>query len=197
VQIAFLFSLIGSDGQFTWGAWSDDAIQDPGWFDYHDHFTLAEAGSPASESSNYPLKAMPLMDNTCRWGYGFTPTGTEIGVCYVPPTPTPIVPGRITGIVYRDNNNNSSRDSGEDGLSGATVTVRAGSCSGSSVGSTTTGNSGNFDFTVDAGTYCVEVTYPTECFVKPWLPSTSTQQTITVGPGGTETISFGYAPYVC
>jgi hypothetical protein len=92
VQIAFLFTLIGSDGNFLWGTWSDDAIQEPGWFDYHDHFTQTEAGSPASESSDYPLKAMPLMDNTCRWGYGFTPTGTEIGVCYVPPTPTPVPP---------------------------------------------------------------------------------------------------------
>ena len=92
VQIAFLFTLIGSDGHFLWGAWSDDAIQEPGWFDYHDHFTPTEAGSPASDSSNYPLKAMPLMDNTCRWAYGFTPSGDEIGVCYIPPTPTPEPP---------------------------------------------------------------------------------------------------------
>jgi hypothetical protein len=32
---------------------------------------------------------MARMDNTCRWGYGFTPDGTEPGACFIPPTPTP------------------------------------------------------------------------------------------------------------
>ncbi len=97
VQIAFLFSLIGSDGEFLWGAWSDEGLQDPSSFDYHDAYTITEAGSPASESSHYPLKAVALLDNTCRWGYGFTPTGTEPGACYVPPTATPVPVGSISG----------------------------------------------------------------------------------------------------
>jgi hypothetical protein len=89
VQLAFMFSLIGSDGQFLWGAWADEGVKEPGWFDYHDHFTFTEAGSPVSNSSNYPLKALALFDNTCRWTYGFQPNGSEPGVCYVPPTATP------------------------------------------------------------------------------------------------------------
>jgi hypothetical protein len=198
VQIAFMFTLIGSDGEFLWGAWADEGLKEPGWFDYHDHFTFTEAGSPASNSSEYPIKALALMDNTCRWGYGFVPTGSEPGACYVPATPTPTPsPGRLTGIVYRDQNNNSRQDSGEGGLSGATVVVRANSCSGSQAGSSTTGGSGEFSFSLSAGTYCVTVDYPTECFAKPWIPSTSTQQTITVTAGGSVSISFGYAPYVC
>lgn len=89
VQLAFKFTLIGSDGQFLWGAWSDEGVKEPGWFDYHDHFTFSEAGSAASNSSEYPLKALALVDNTCRWSYGFQPGGSEPGVCYVPPTATP------------------------------------------------------------------------------------------------------------
>lgn len=89
VQIAFLFTLIGSDGAFLWGVWADEGIKEPGWFDYHDHFTFTEAGSPASNSSEYPINAVAQMDNTCRWSYGYTLTGSEPGACYVPPTATP------------------------------------------------------------------------------------------------------------
>jgi hypothetical protein len=89
VQLAFMFSLIGSDGQFLWGALADEGVKEPGWFDYNDHFTFTEAGSPVSNSNDYPLKAFALFDNTCRWSYGFQPNGSEPGVCYVPPTATP------------------------------------------------------------------------------------------------------------
>jgi hypothetical protein len=153
VQIAFLFTLIGSDGQFMWGAWSDDELQEPAWFDYHDHFTLVEAGSPASESSNYPLKAMALLDNSCRWGYGFTPTGTEIGVCYVPPTPTPVPQGSISGYVsegYGGPGPSSTR------ISGVTISLGQGSCTASGYKTTTTNGEGYFSFNqLPAGTYCV------------------------------------------
>ncbi len=199
VQIAFLFSLIGSDGQFTWGAWSDDAIQDPGWFDYHDHFTLAEAGSPASESSNYPLKAMPLMDNTCRWGYGFTPTGNEIGVCSIPPTPTPTPtftptpePSTIGGQVWRDVNYNNVMDGGDFGLPNITVELRSGSCSGSVITSQTTGSSGNYSFAnVVAGTYCVRIQAPPpNPGPDSYVPISPEQVTTSVPPD--RTINFGY-----
>jgi hypothetical protein len=153
VQIAFLFSLIGSDGEFMWGAWSDEEIQEPAWFDYHDHFTLTEAGSPASESSNYPIKAMALMDNTCRWAYGFTPDGTEIGVCYVPPTPTPVPQGSISGYISEGY---GGPGPGSTRIGGVTVTLGQGSCSSSGFKSTTTNGDGYYSFTqLPPGDYCV------------------------------------------
>jgi hypothetical protein len=163
IQIAFLFTMIGSDGQFMWGAWADEAVQEPGWFDYHDHFTLAEAGSPSSESSHYPLKAMALMDNTCRWGYGFSPTGTEIGVCYVPPTPTPEPQGSISGYVYAGRGSSPSSER----LQNVTVTLGQGGCSSSGYKSTSSNSQGLYSFSqLPPGTYCVTV-------IKSTLPSAS------------------------
>jgi hypothetical protein len=92
VQLAFKHSLIGSDSEFLWGGWADEGVQEAAWFDYHDHFTFEEAGSPLSNSSQYPLLALSLVDNTCRWGFGFQPTGTEPGVCHIAATPTPEPP---------------------------------------------------------------------------------------------------------
>jgi len=92
VQLAFKHTLIGSIGEFMWGVWSEEMVIQPGWLDYNDHFTPEEAGSPEINSSLYPIKQAAMMDNTCRWAVGFTPDGTEPGVCYVaPPTPTPTV----------------------------------------------------------------------------------------------------------
>lgn len=88
VDIAFKHSLISGDSEFLWGIWSD-ANPQPGWFDYNDHFTLEQAGSPLIESSFYPLRDLSAVDSSCRWGYDFNPTGSEPGVCRVPPTPTP------------------------------------------------------------------------------------------------------------
>ncbi len=153
VQIAFMFTLIGSDGQFVWGAWSDEGVQEPAWFDYHDHFTFTEAGSPASESSNYPLKAMAAMDNTCRWSYGFTLTGSEIGVCPVPATPTPVPQGSINGYVsegYGGPGPSGTR------ISGVSITLGQGSCPSSGYKSTSTNSDGYFSFNqLPAGDYCV------------------------------------------
>lgn len=89
VQIAFKQTLIGPPGQFMWGAWSDEGPQDPAQFDYNDRFTISEAGSPVSSSAYYPLNQLELVDNTCRWGYGFVPSPSDPGACYIPPTPTP------------------------------------------------------------------------------------------------------------
>jgi len=88
IQIAFKPGLIAGDNEFLWGGW---AFSDPqaSWQDYQDHFSLAQAGSPLTESPDYPIKELALIDNTCRWGYDFNPVGNEPGVCPVPPTPTP------------------------------------------------------------------------------------------------------------
>jgi hypothetical protein len=158
IQVAFLFTLIGSDGEFLWGAWADEGLREPAWFDYQDHFTAVEAGSPASTSSEYPIKAVALLDNTCRWGYGFTPTGTEPGACYVPPTPTPVLPGSISGLVWLDTDYNNTRTGADHGIAGVTVTLKSGGCGGSVVATTTTGSDGSYSFSgLTPGNYCVSV----------------------------------------
>ncbi|UCF61538.1 MAG: hypothetical protein JSV37_02330 [Anaerolineaceae bacterium] len=89
IQMAIKFELIDSDGEFLWGAWSDANVKKPIWFDYHDHFTIDQAGDPAIISDDYPLKALAWMDNTCRWAFGFTPVGHEPGLCGSTSLPTP------------------------------------------------------------------------------------------------------------
>ena len=206
IQIAFLYSLIGNDGEFMWGAWSDESIKDPAWFDYHDHFTLIEAGSPASESSQYPVKAMASMDNTCRWGYGFVPTGSEPGVCYIPPTPTPVPQGSISGYVYEGSGSSPSSQR----LAGITVTLGQGGCASSGYKSTSTNSSGFYSFTeLPAGTYCVTVVRsslpPASCGWAtmypsgfPTPPGANPYQEVTVAPDGTvSNINFAFQRFIC
>lgn len=88
VQIAFKHGMIGGDIEFLWGGWTF-ADPQPGFFDLHDHYAIAQAGSPLSESSYYPLRDLALIDSTCRWGYDFNPAPNLPGVCRIPPTPTP------------------------------------------------------------------------------------------------------------
>jgi len=205
IQIAFLFSLIGSDGEFLWGAWADEGIKEPAWFDYHDHFTLAEAGSPASNSSHYPLKALALVDNTCRWGYGFQPDGSEPGACFVPPTPTPEPQGSISGYVYHGRGSSPSSER----LANVTVTLGAGSCSSSGYKSTTTNSQGYYEFgQLPPGTYCVTVvksTLPPASYgwatVYPSgflsLPGTNPYQQVSLGPdANVGNINFGFEPII-
>ncbi len=60
--------------------------------------------------------------------------------------------------VFHDVNKNGTDDS-EAGLSGVTVQLRSGSCSGSVVSTKVTTSTGAYDFTgLAAGTYCVDVT---------------------------------------
>ncbi|MDX1600418.1 MAG: hypothetical protein R3191_02775 [Anaerolineales bacterium] len=92
VQIAFKQTLIGPPGEFLWGVWADEGLVDPAQFDYNDRFTIAQAGSPVSTTNYYPLNELELLDNSCRWGYGFTPTSSDPGACQIPPTPTPTSP---------------------------------------------------------------------------------------------------------
>ena len=82
VQLAFKYSAIGSAPQFLWNGLADAGVRRPDWFDYNDHFTQAEAGSPLPiQSDFYPLQALWGVDNTCRDAYGFTPSGMELGLC--------------------------------------------------------------------------------------------------------------------
>ena len=93
MQLAIKRSLLGNAGAFFWRAWADDGVKDPGLFDYNDVFTLAQAGSPISGQTNYPLKELALVDNTCRLAWGFEPDADAPGLCSVPqPTATPVPP---------------------------------------------------------------------------------------------------------
>ncbi len=98
VQIAFKGTALSGDTSFLWGVWTDGGVKQPGWFDYNDHFSSDQAGSPLVElKGQYPLKELFALDNTCRFAYGFTPLGGEPGMCEIPGTPvpthTPIPPG--------------------------------------------------------------------------------------------------------
>ncbi|NIS81782.1 MAG: hypothetical protein GTO14_16595 [Anaerolineales bacterium] len=204
VQLAFKHTLIGSDGEFMWGAWADEWIKEPAWLDYNDHFSQEEAGSPATESSQYPIKALAEVDNTCRWGYGFTPTGAEPGVCFVPPTPTPTVqtpPGKIVVLVFKDlNMNGVVDDGGEDGtgIGGARVRIGRGRCPSTGHASTSTYSNGLVYFTdLPAGRYCVSVdtgTLPSQPYG--WHATTPVQATVNLDPGETLGIPFGFLEIV-
>lgn len=81
LQFAFKDNLVGSIG-FLWSAWTDEGIKDPSLFDFNDKFTFDEAGSPNKSNYRYPLKAVALVDSTCRSWYGYIPSGTEPGLCF-------------------------------------------------------------------------------------------------------------------
>ena len=91
VQLAFKRSFFADPDKYLWGGWAvDPGMFHPEWYDYDDHFSHAEAGSPLPELTQYyPLKALFAIDNTCRWSVGFTPTTDLPGICPLPPTPTP------------------------------------------------------------------------------------------------------------
>ena len=100
IQLSIKKSLLSNASTFMWVGWADDGVKDPGKFDYNDVFALADAGSPISGQDDYPLKALFLVDNTCRLAFGFEPTGSEVGGCVLPkPTPTPtLVPPTSTPV---------------------------------------------------------------------------------------------------
>ncbi len=187
IEIAIKNSLIGQYGEFLWGGWTDEGVQNAAWADYHDRFTLAEAGSPANDSSNYPLKAVSKVDSTCRWGAGFIPAADDPGVCPVPPTPTPEPTGSISGTITI-----------QSGLfKSAKVKLGQGSCSSSGYKSTNASSSGAYTFTgLPAGNYCVTVDYGSIDSKGPYgldpinpnfPPATSPYLSVTLGPNEAKT----------
>jgi hypothetical protein len=83
IYIAVHRPLLAEDGSFLWGAWADDGVNNPAFLDYSDHFSAQEAGSPIQADAEYPVKALAAVDNTCRMYFGFSPTGSEPGICVV------------------------------------------------------------------------------------------------------------------
>lgn len=191
VQIAFKHELIASDTQLLWGVWADGGTDQAGWFDYNDHFTLAEAGSPLSTSPNYPLDQLASLDNSCRWAYDFVPTENLPGMCPLPPTPTPIPLGSISGVVWRDVNNNNIRNPGEPGIPNATVRLRAGGCADPVIETDTTPADGSYLFDeLPAGSYCVSASV-TELLVR--STGSINPRSLTLAPGENKNgIDFGF-----
>ncbi|MGA2505322.1 MAG: hypothetical protein ABSG01_14655 [Anaerolineales bacterium] len=197
VQIAFKSSLINDNDKFMWGAWTMNASMfNPGWFDYNDHFTNAEAGSPLVELTQYyPIKALAEVDNTCRWAVGFVPTGDEPGVCPVPATPTPeptetpIPVATITGLVYHDFNRDGMFNGADYYYPGVSVEIRSGTCAapGGVVATVTVMSTGWYIAKIMPGTFCVNV---------PVYPPDSNQGsgpvTVTVNPDGTRRADFRF-----
>jgi hypothetical protein len=81
LQIAFKESLTGVLG-FLWSAWTDEGLKDPSLFDFNDHISFNDAGSPHKGNYRYPVKEVALMDSTCRSWYGYLPNGSEPGLCF-------------------------------------------------------------------------------------------------------------------
>jgi hypothetical protein len=150
-----------------------------------------------------------MVDNSCRWGYGFEPDGSEPGTCYIPPTPTPsptpspVPQGSISGFTYRGGGSSPSSDR----LSGVTVTLGTGSCSSSGYGSTSTSGSGAYSFNQLApGTYCVTViksSLPSNSYgwatMYPggFSPTINPSQTVTIGPDENRTgVNFAFLEIV-
>jgi hypothetical protein len=199
VQLAFKYSVIGSADTFLWGVWADAGPVEPAWFDYNDHYTTAQAGSPLSNSPDYPLNELASVDNTCRWSYGFNPTGDEPGICAVPATPTPVPPGSASGLMFDDVNYDGDHDSGENGMAGWTVTLGTGSCPSSGYASTTTNSNGLYSFSdLPAGTYCVTIQITLASGCAGWHTLTGKSKTITVSPGLNTTVpDMGFANIIC
>jgi hypothetical protein len=203
IQIAFKSTLINDNNKFMWGAWTMNASMfNPGWFDYNDHFTNADAGSPLVELTQYyPIKAVAEVDNTCRWAVGFIPTGDEPGICPVPATPTPeptntpVLPGTIQGIVFNNGiNGDLNLHPSSVKIVAANVRARSGGCGspGSVVDTAMSNANGLYTLTVPAGTYCVDVSPDPVSYSHKTAP-----QTVSVANGGLVTgINFGYSTYL-
>ena len=92
LQMAFKKELIGQSG-LLWSAWTNGGLMDPSLYDFNDHYTFEEAGSPNKGNYRYPVKAVALVDSTCRSWYGYIPAGTEPGLCYTNQQPQKDQPG--------------------------------------------------------------------------------------------------------
>ena len=202
-QIAFKYSLIQNDDEFLWWGHTDNLVKNPEWYDYNDHFTHEEAGSPLSSLDQYPLKALAEIDNTCRWSVGFVPDGTEPGLCRIlqDPTPEPDQPtptaetgdqtGGISGIVWVENNGNRTYDGSPDTpFTGVNVTVSEGACASFNIfyDSMNTNGEGNYYFIfVPVATYCVRIPNLGCQYQTP-------EQTVTVIAGGNADVDFYCIP---
>jgi hypothetical protein len=183
VQLAFKYSVLNNAAQFLWNGLADLGVRKPAWFDYNDHFTQEQAGSPLPiQTKFYPLKEMWGLDNTCRDAYGFSPTGTEAGLCKYY--------GSISGTVFRDYNEDGVLNPGEPGLSMGTVLLGNIACPSSGFKNMVPSGSGTYAFPdLPIGTYCVSLNVmfpnPSYHFTTPHLV------TVTLAAGDAKVLNIG------
>ncbi len=88
VQIAVKQDILSGDKTYLVGLWAGNEDLDPALFDINDHFTHEQAGAAVTELDiYYPIKEVSALDNTCRMAVGFQPSGSEPGLCPLPPPP--------------------------------------------------------------------------------------------------------------
>ena len=189
VQLAFKYSAIGNAPQFLWNGLADAGVRNPKWFDYNDHFTQKEAGSPYPvQTTLYPLSALYALDNTCRDPYGFTPTGTEPGLCaYF---------GTISGTVFRDlyapnppaTIDNGILDANEPVWPHGGINLGQGACPASGYKTASIGSSGTYSFPgLPIGVYCIHFS-PSDPTV---FTTSPTDVPVTLVADGHVVINFG------
>ncbi|MBN1439323.1 MAG: hypothetical protein JW929_07945 [Anaerolineales bacterium] len=189
VQLAFKYSVVNNASQFLWNGLADLGIRNPAWMDYNDHFTQKEAGSPLPvQTTLYPLKEIWGLDNTCRDAFGFTPTGTEAGLC--------MYFGTINGVIFRDYyhanppamTDNGVRDANEPIYPHGEVQLGQGACPSAGYQSAAIGASGAYAFeNIPVGTYCVRYLGGGIDF---YITSPN-PVTVTLTAGEVETVNFG------
>ncbi|MBN2086474.1 MAG: hypothetical protein JW748_14740 [Anaerolineales bacterium] len=189
-QLAFKYSVLNNAAQFLWNGVADLGIRNPAWMDYNDHFTQEKSGSPLPvQTALYPLKEMWGLDNTCRDAYGFTPAGTEAGLC--------LYYGTIRGVIFRDYHHanpasmtdNGIRDANEPVYPHGEVRLGQGACPSSGYKSASIGASGEYAFAdLPIGTYCVRhlITFPVD-----YYRTSPAEVTVTLTPGEVEVVNFG------
>ena len=94
--------------------------------------------------------------------------------------------GRVSGLAYNDANGNSTKDIGEEGISGVTVTLKT--ADRAVVGSTTTSGNGYYSFgDVQVGSYDVAVETPTG-----FVGTTPHSVRVSVATAGSASAYFGF-----
>jgi hypothetical protein len=181
VQLAIKYSLLGNAVQFLWNGLADTGIRRSDWFDYNDHFTAVEAGSPLPVQTDlYPLKAVWGIDNTCRDAYGFVPTGLEVGLCQYY--------GTISGVVGWDIDHNGVLDATELSISmiaGDTVTLGQGACPAAGYKTAVTDSQGKYAFPdLPIGMFCVGLIHTIP------VPLSITPVSVNLAPGQNRTVDF-------
>lgn len=82
LQVAINQDLLGgNEGKFTWQPFSEGKLYPPSQFDLNDYYPIGKAGSAIMGDTDYPLKELYAIDNTCKGLSGLTPSGSEQGVC--------------------------------------------------------------------------------------------------------------------
>lgn len=77
IQIAFNKVIFSATPTFMWSVWASASQFDNTKFNLHDSTTEDAAGSPDKQNSQYPIKSIAGIDNSCRVPVGFTATGLE------------------------------------------------------------------------------------------------------------------------